>query len=123
MRRFKFLQSNEDDLELELRETLIDITEETPDMFLEPEVYDYDYPSASWMWARDMIITQPYILTTVECNGIGEFLSLFPERFIVAVNSIESGGIEVTRDIDHNNIWPWDIQNSQLRIEYLRFEQ
>lgn len=114
MKRFKFLEDNVNS-EYEEEYLGFDVGVE------EQNVYEYGELSASWMWTRDMIISQPYEIQTITCLGIGDFLSQFPNHFIVAINSISSNGVEVTRDINHDNIWPWDIHTDPLTIEYLEF--
>lgn len=113
MERFKFFEDNvSKEYEEEYLGFDVGVEEQT--------VHEYDENSSSWMWTREMIISQPYEIQTINCVGIADFLSQFPNHFIVPINSISSGGVEVTRNIV-DGTWPWDIHNDLLTIEYLQF--
>jgi hypothetical protein len=82
---------------------------------------------ASWMWDSPEYIridpdTQPYELITSTCEGIGEFLSQFPNNYIVLVHEIK--GLISNRVHNANNTgngWGFDIQNDWIDVTYYRF--
>lgn len=80
---------------------------------------------ASWTWARSLYDVQTrfpnlwettWRYETIHCNGIVEFLNLFPERAVVPVFSITGNGIR--HDFDNQHVgWGFDIQRDPLVIE------
>ncbi len=98
MRPFKFFDDNEED-----------DYEPLPDN------------TASWMWAEEFhlgpVPNHEWVLRTVVANGIVEFLSRFPDYYIIPVNSITGNGI--LHNYHSENIgWGFDIRSERLMIQY-----
>ena len=100
-----------------------------PFKFLDSNEIEYDYiripeRTASWMWhtefmLRDNLVGYAWQLKTVECNGIIEFLNLFPELYIIPVYSIT--GNNIRHDAQTEQVgWGFDIQSEHLTIEFFQ---
>lgn len=81
---------------------------------------------ATWMWDHEGVINPElnYVMHTERFNGILEFLSYFPERFIVVVHSIVGvvSGISHTAESDGMG-WGFDIREDQLEITWYQHQE
>ena len=79
--------------------------------------------SPSWMWAEEFHLRQvpnhEWVLMRDNCFGIRSFLNLFPDNFIVPVDSITGNGIRHSfGNRNGGNGWGFDITTELLTIEY-----
>jgi hypothetical protein len=82
-----------------------------------------DWVGATWMWddfGGHELVNRRWELVTAYYNGIRNFLSQFPEDFIVMIHSITGNNIRHSSDSDEEG-WGFDILNEPLTIEYYRF--
>lgn len=97
--------------------------------FFDDNEDDYDYTpiperTASWMWhtefmLRDNLVGYTWQLRTIECDGILDFLSRFPDLFIVPVYTITGNNIRHDA-YNEGNGWGFNIQTEHLIIEYFQ---
>ncbi len=101
---FKFFTGNEDDDEF----------------LIEP----LDDESPSWTWTS-LLPLEDYTYDVVETRsyGIHNFLSRFPNRFIVSVLSITGPNGRVhDANTQYDDGWGFDITSDLLTIKFLRFD-
>ena len=78
---------------------------------------------ATWVWWDEVTPSNfddfKWVLDTIECEGIIDFLSNFPENYIVPVHSITGNNIRH----EYRNTgqgWGFNIQREHLTIEYYK---
>lgn len=104
IRDFKFFSGNEDEYE-------------------EDFILPLDYEDASWTWTS-LLPLEDYTYDIVETHsyGIRQFLSRFPNRFIVPVLSIIGpNGRFHDANTEYDDGWGFDITSDLLTIKFLRF--
>ena len=81
---------------------------------------------ASWIWDFNDNISvtsnSNYILVWGTFNGISEFLSQFPENYIVVINSITGVESGITHtSFSRRDGWGFNIQRDQITVVYYNF--
>ena len=81
--------------------------------------------SPTWMWDTDFFVigtrTHRWVIDRIQCSGILDFLSLFPDYYIVPVHSITGNGITHTGNSEQRNDgWGFNIREEYLTIDYYR---
>jgi hypothetical protein len=88
--------------------------------YIEPTPLDDD--GASWMWSETIFgvsLDERWELVVETSQGIGNFLRLFPDRYIIPIKSITGNGICHTFGNRNNgNGWGFDITSEFITIEY-----
>ncbi len=89
----------------------------------EEEIEPLRDASPSWMWVEEIGLSsfpnQEWILMTERCYGIRSFLNLFPDLYIIPVESITGNGITHTfGNRNDGNGWGFDILSEELTIQY-----
>jgi hypothetical protein len=100
MKSFKFLSNDDDEMEEYLNDS-----------------------SPSWMWGEEFHMSPvrdyDWRMNVTVSNGIRDFLSRFPDYFIVPVHSITGNGIRHSFGNRNDGMgWGFDITSELLTIEY-----
>ncbi len=87
----------------------------------EDEELPIDDNTASWVWDSEYVDLRQfrYEIVTSQHRGILDFLSQFPDHYIVIVHSITGNGIRHSHDSEREG-WGFNIREELLTIQWYR---